>query len=62
MWRLSGIHRDVHLAFRPGAAHIADFAVRTPLRFREGGGGPELISARLEVEAHLVGTALQATL
>lgn len=63
MWRLSGIHRHVHLLFKPDSAHIADFAVRTPLAFgtnasaagcgRDAGEGL-LSSAHLEVDVHVV--------
>jgi beta-galactosidase len=33
MWRMSGIHRDVYIQFKPRKAYIADFHVRTPLEF-----------------------------
>ncbi|GAX79960.1 hypothetical protein CEUSTIGMA_g7399.t1 [Chlamydomonas eustigma] len=35
MWRLSGIHRHVHLLLKPQRAWIADYSVRTPLLFAE---------------------------
>ena len=65
MWRMSGLHRDVHLARVPAAASISDIRVTTPLSFTEnsssssssggGGGGrwPILDGAKLEVEVFL---------
>ena len=35
---LSGIFRDVYILTRPGAAHISDYHVRTPLDFDAKGG------------------------
>lgn len=35
-WHLSGIHREVYLLLKP-RTFIADFSVRTPLQFDEGG-------------------------
>ena len=34
----STLHRDVHLLLKPAAVHIADFCVKTPLRFGLAGG------------------------
>jgi len=58
MWRLSGLHRDVLLLSKPSAASIADFAVRTPLAWTDGGAGgaksgASLSEARLEVDVKL---------
>jgi beta-galactosidase len=47
-WWLSGISRDVVLLAKP-AAHIADYAVSTPLTFAADGS---LGSARLEISVH----------
>lgn len=49
MWRMSGIHRDVSLLFKPQEAHIADFSVSTPLTFQASSE----YSARLQVDVRL---------
>ena len=60
MWRLSGIHREVHIQLKPARAYIADFHIRTPLEFdmesvEKDGPPPALKSARLEVEVDIRG-------
>lgn len=54
MWRLSGIHRPVHILSKPAPACITDFAVRTPLAWTAaaGSGGPPS-EAALELEVRL---------
>jgi beta-galactosidase len=63
MWRLSGLHRDVHLAKVPAAASISDIRVKTPLNFSSSSSSrsincgcddwPVLEGAKLEVEVFL---------
>ena len=56
MWRMSGIHRDVSLLFKPQEAHIADFSASTPLTFFHQESPPQgnnEYSARLQVDVRL---------
>ncbi|GBF99412.1 beta-D-galactosidase [Raphidocelis subcapitata] len=54
MWRLSGLHRPVHILSKPAPACITDFSVRTPLAWTAapGAGGPPS-EAGLELEVRL---------
>ncbi|KAL4534529.1 hypothetical protein Ndes2526A_g05420 [Nannochloris sp. 'desiccata'] len=71
MWRMSGIHRDVYIQFKPIKAYIADFYVRTPLEFLQQSSDPSsqsqigssktasttLKSALLEVDVDVCGVS-----
>jgi beta-galactosidase len=52
MWRLSGIHRDVSLLFKPQEMQITDFTVTSPLTFDKGPGGQHH-RAELRVDVRL---------
>lgn len=56
MWRMSGIHRDVHFMSKP-AVHISDVHVCTPLTFESplAGSPPVLAAAQLQLEVRLSG-------
>eukprot|EP00798_Chlamydomonas_sp_ICE-L_P012243 gene12244-15384_t len=56
MWRMTGIHREVTLLFKPAAAFISDFHVSTPLKFQDEvplGGRVRVIPARVLEAAKL---------
>jgi len=63
MWRMSGIHRDVYIQFKPRKAYIADFHVRTPLEFEDflddaaTTTTTRLASALLEVDVDIRGVS-----